>query len=902
MGSNQSVEAPPPPTAGSAASLVTPDGGPPPPQGMAGTAVTRQMMMTLVPAVFLGSVPVDTKTGGAQCDKAIERIAALNVEPREIHVQINTTGVALLDRKTKDVLKDIPTDLLTYVYASAADPMNICMLLYAPHSRLVTCLMVRVKQPKQAVSLFVGISECFRMHSGEQEMPESPTKMQKHMTRSRSNSGIQGKAMLKGASITNTGRLLGRSQCHILGSLVVQKAASEGLVQAALKLMRKNLQNKSPQKARMEVMERRAVLYTWEMQPLLDVGIEDVVLYNSYENKKIFVFIASRPEGGLIVTALNVPPTPEGVPSLRRAMWWAKTGEKRREQLTADGTYATDAATAAVKPATEKATGTVQKAIPAVHVASMPSRGPSLPEADLTRMASKFNKNRKQTVLMQISTEGLRIFDSLSGEVVMTFVLGDIASTTTVPTPSSNGQRQTLGFVLRDNALNILAIQAFELDKQGSTDVSVTLKKTFELAQSEKQLRGDPFQAVGGRVPAPKTLFRRQIHRRHLKAMKPIGAGQFGQVYLATQTVNERKPTEKQIYRAVKTLRGQASEADRDEFVHESEVMLRLGHRNLVSLIGVAVQQRPWLMVLEFLQYGDLKHILKGLLSKDMTLTVAEATLYAVQLADGMAYMSDRRFLHMDIAARNCLVGANNLCKISDFGLARKLAAGEDQWIAPRGFKLPIKWCSYEVLERRIMSSSSDVWAFGITLFEILSHGEMPYSGISNHEVPRKLRDGVRCKLQGDKAKIYSSVMDIATKTWHMVPNARPTFHQLAADLLKLLATFDIAAIRDVGASVTQSKDVKFAVPAALHKALAEISAAIAADAEVAEEDEEVLAAEDLDEEPISSETHGKDREWAYGEDGSTMPPQEEAATPEPEEEVTEEDLAREARESNFGL
>ena len=92
------------------------------------------------------------------------------------------------------------------------------------------------------------------------------------------------------------------------------------------------------------------------------------------------------------------------------------------------------------------------------------------------------------------------------------------------------------------------------------------------------------------------------VHRKDLKALSPLGAGQFGQVYRGLQTVARGKGDEgtNKCKRAVKTLRGAASELDRDEFVHEAEIMLQLNHPQLVSLIGVAVQQRPWLMVLEY--------------------------------------------------------------------------------------------------------------------------------------------------------------------------------------------------------------------------------------------------------------------------------------------------------------
>ena len=339
-------------------------------------------------------------------------------------------------------------------------------------------------------------------------------------------------------------------------------------------------------------------------------------------------------------------------------------------------------------------------------------------------------------VCIQIGPEGTRVIDTLEEEAIFGIVNADLRFTTVC------GEKADL-FALhaKDNALGTVLCHVFSCAGDRATEIAECLSKTFVAYQMK--MSSDPFKAAaGGRLKPPETLFKRQVHRADLKAGKAIGAGQFGQVYLAEQTLSGGTTEQ----RAVKMLRGGASIADRDEFVQEAEVMLQLDHPALCSMVGVCVQQAPWLMVLEFLEYGDLRTVVKACTTKGLVLNLAEQLKWLDDVADGMNFMEEHRMVHQDLAARNCLIGTDNLCKVADFGMTIKLGPKQSYHEVAADAKLPIKWCAIEVLTDRLVSSASDVWAYGILCWELFEYGAMPYPGLPTAQVSRRVSDGTRLK------------------------------------------------------------------------------------------------------------------------------------------------------------
>ena len=218
------------------------------------------------------------------------------------------------------------------------------------------------------------------------------------------------------------------------------------------------------------------------------------------------------------------------------------------------------------------------------------------------------------------------------------------------------------------------------------------------------------------RESVPGELWSIQIHRSDLLAIKVIGAGQMRKVYLALQSekgVSERKNRAVKLYRKVSTI------DDKDSFQGEAIIMLALSHRNLEALIGVSMQQKPWLMVVEYMKYGDLLTVLRTLNEKDTLLHSFEQIDWCLQISQGMQFLSAQHLVHMDLAARNCLLGENNQVKVSDFGLTRKIDQDQKHLILREMHKLPIKWLAIECFSTKMFSEASDVWAYGVTAWEI---------------------------------------------------------------------------------------------------------------------------------------------------------------------------------------
>ncbi|XP_022644251.1 tyrosine-protein kinase Abl-like isoform X2 [Varroa jacobsoni] len=255
-----------------------------------------------------------------------------------------------------------------------------------------------------------------------------------------------------------------------------------------------------------------------------------------------------------------------------------------------------------------------------------------------------------------------------------------------------------------------------------------------------------------------------EIDRTDIVMKHKLGGGQYGDVYEATWKRHN-------ITVAVKTLKEDTMALN--DFMEEATLMKEMRHPNLVQLMGVCTREPPFFIITEFMPHGNLLEYLRGSSPESMDAVVLMHM--ATQVASAMAYLESCNFIHRDLAARNCLVGENHLIKVADFGLAR-LMRDDDTYTAHAGAKFPIKWTAPEGLAFNKFSTKSDVWAFGILLWEIATYGMSPYPGVDLSEVYRMLESGYR---MGCPAGCPSSVYELMRKCWSWNAADRPSFREI---------------------------------------------------------------------------------------------------------------------------
>eukprot|EP00048_Salpingoeca_helianthica_P004078 m.73515 g.73515 ORF g.73515 m.73515 type:complete len:695 (+) comp13038_c1_seq1:54-2138(+) len=405
-------------------------------------------------------------------------------------------------------------------------------------------------------------------------------------------------------------------------------------------------------------------------------------------------------------------------------------------------------------------------------------------------------KTREVPVVLVVSSEGIRTVDLRARDVVHSVVIKAISYSTEVATKKAD----LFTFIEVDDRRDTKTCHAFACEQRGQAPrVIEALGEGLRRAVEEAKARaGNPFLAQGrerDRIEGP--LADCQVKRTELRAIKIVGAGQFGKVFLAIQTSAQGT-----TQRAVKMLRSGASAQDREEFLREAETMLALGSADhVVGLVGVAVRQRPWLAVIELCQYGDLADVLHALDRKKIQLTLHEMLRVSQQIASGMEYIHTRRFVHMDLAARNCLLHTGGLVKVADFGLTRPYDAGQTHYRQIGVMKLSIRWLAVDSFDHKLFSEKSDVWAFGVTMWEIFTNGTQPYTGQQLPEVLRAVRAGTR--LERPPA-CPAEVFETMDACWHRDRARRPTFAALRAAIKGLLAKAP-GELRDIGALVSSN-------------------------------------------------------------------------------------------------
>ncbi|XP_053565666.1 protein-tyrosine kinase 6 [Bombina bombina] len=252
--------------------------------------------------------------------------------------------------------------------------------------------------------------------------------------------------------------------------------------------------------------------------------------------------------------------------------------------------------------------------------------------------------------------------------------------------------------------------------------------------------------------------------------VKRLGSGNFAQVHEGYWKGRI------QMKVAIKTIKHDMT--TREIFKKETSFLKTLHHRNLLSLYAVCSVGDPYYIVTELMPKGDLLNFLRD--GEGNRLAVDALLDIALQIVEGMHYLETQNCIHRDLAARNVLVGHNNLCKVADFGLARIV---KDDFYLSNSIEVPYKWTALEALLYGRYTTKSDVWSYGILLYEIISRGMIPYAGMSNPELIPYLQNGQRMSAPPNCSK---NIYNIMLECWKDDPKERPNFSILRGTLENL--------------------------------------------------------------------------------------------------------------------
>lgn len=285
-----------------------------------------------------------------------------------------------------------------------------------------------------------------------------------------------------------------------------------------------------------------------------------------------------------------------------------------------------------------------------------------------------------------------------------------------------------------------------------------------------------------------------EVSREFVHIVKDIGKGTFAKV--AKGEAWNIKGMKGLTTVAVKMLKENSPDSDKEDLLSELNLMKQMKpHPHVIKLLGCVTETEPLLVLIEYIPYGDLLGFLRksrGLkdtyynspdVKPQTNLTSRQLMQFAQQIADGMNYLSSCKIIHRDLAARNVLVGEGENCKVTDFGMARDVKQDDIYTKKSRG-RLPVKWTAHEALLYGTYTTQSDVWSFGVVLYEIFTVGGSPYPGINGRDIPNKLQKGYRMpKPKHVEKKLYQ----LMVQCWQVRPNDRPTFSVLKDKITSMM-------------------------------------------------------------------------------------------------------------------